>query len=156
MPSLNSMADVMRELAKLTELNQGWKFFAAHDMERASFGMMALRRVGPDGKETTAEGEGVTEETLHYEWLPYGKRLEPVITVASDVEQFRSMVNDMRPRGIFRCDNPRQRLIGFVSYDEDKAHVVYVSVTKFKEGMYNLDKGLVTEIQIGSCLEMEP
>jgi len=155
MPTFNSMTELMFEAARLTQSNQGWTFLPNDDPEHAVLGMIGFRRLSPDGSVVTGDpcGPDEREEVISLEWLPYGKRLEPTVTIAKSLAEFRSMVNDLRPRGMFRCDEPKARQIGFVGYDgaNGKATVVRMPMTLVKDVDEHDDFRM--EIVIGSSLK---
>ena len=151
------MSALMMEASKLTNSHQGWVVLRADMPEEAVFGMIAFRRLGPDGTLVTGPPiPGEKEESMMLEWMPYGKRLEPNIVLAQSFAQFRTMVNDMRPRGIFRCDDPEQRLVGFVGYDgaKGKSTVVRLPVTRIKDADIPENDEFNMEIVIGSSVNM--
>lgn len=154
--TMSSMTEIMQEAVMLTQLNQGWNYLPLHDTEHAAFGLVALRFLDADGNPMVAgSGKPDREEEVIYEWFPYGKRLEAEVVLTTDAEQFKKLVDDMRPRGIYRCDDPKARHVGFVSYDGEKARVIRLPLTKVKDG--NFDKDLHTEILIGMAhLRLDP
>jgi len=152
---MDSMRDIMVEVTRLTSLNDGWSFLPCDDPMRACFGMIAFRYVGADGQPFgLTQPENPQEETIRYEWLPYGKKLDVDRTIATGPDDFRQLVDALRPQGpLLRCDDPTTWLVGFVSYQEGaRAKVVQYSIKG--RGFDGLDESFRRELQIGMVLDM--
>jgi len=121
-------------LEKARELaSQGWRVLPADDPCRAVLGYVAFRLVH-EGQPVPFEAphpEGCEEEEVIIEWPLYGKPLVPEDQLVEPSELV-DFVGD--GTSVFLCDDPRQRLLGFVRYEPDsgKAVIRRTRLTQFK------------------------
>lgn len=84
----------------------GWTIYHYDEPDRGVLGYHATRQ---------ASGEGTELEEHFFQWSLFGQYLKPDVEVieATDLVAF---IRNEPAEGLFLCDDPRQRLLGFVSY----------------------------------------
>lgn len=119
----DSFVEIMSHIEVKTKSEKDWQFFSYDIPEQCKFGYMLSK----------TENEQEVSEYLY--WAPLGSAVTNDVKECGTIAEFRTALDTMRFRGVFKCDAPKERKIGFVSYDvENKhAHVVRISLTKLRD-----------------------
>jgi hypothetical protein len=139
--------------ARIKELNsEGWRSLPADFPEEARMGFYLFRYVSDETGEPfdlpkgcVSGPTGYHEEAQIIAWEIFGKTLLPNVAVVTAEE----LVKAIQTETVYplKCDNPMQRLLGFVWYhvDEGVAYTRRVTLTKFK-GASEEDRAVIMNL----------
>lgn len=116
--------NVLREARELA--SQGWTLLACDEPEKATLGFVAFRYVDKTTREPVPRGEPwppgreIDEETRNLQWPLFDRPLVPddATVGAPELAAFLSEGE------VLLCDNPKNRLVGFVRYEPEQGRAV--------------------------------
>ena len=128
--------------AAQTYQGEGWTILPCDNPEEGVVGFLAWKPLPPNHNDPSIAAEGselgdgspIEEEQFQLQWYPYGE-LVTEKRIFKNAEEFETTVqNRFAEKPIYRCDDPKKLLAGYVCYGAEpgKALVLQIPITKLK------------------------
>lgn len=117
--------------------DQGWVSLPCDDPKHGQIGYMLFRslcqgRPVMPGLHDPANGE-LTEECQFYSWLPFGPvTVTERVIRRDDSVNLQEVLEALSKKTLFKADDPKKLLVGFVYYEDGVANITLIALTRLK------------------------